>query len=291
MLYKLLFSPSFNKDFSHLIGPPVDSNWDKFKKGAYGYIIQTHNSGSGEKNFMFVSNTSSYLAFGIYASIHDMAVLGKVDPKYKLRRRGGDHSAKVDGEGDYPTEAAVGLYWNKTEGNILESNQYIDVSIASLIKIFEDEIVPYWDRPRSAISAREHIVKQAELTPSDTPTIPCGNCEKDISNIINGKANLLKVNEEKEEAIFYHLIHAVLHNKINRDFNFCTDFNSKLFKGQNVIDIGTTRDSGLLGGLFGKKKKPISAPIMSHGTGDFVDDTQVNYATDQDVDMQESPNT
>ncbi|MCL1945305.1 MAG: hypothetical protein FWF56_05850 [Firmicutes bacterium] len=273
MLYNLLFSPSFNKDFSHLLGPPVDSDWEKFKKGAYGYIIQTHSSGSGQKNFYFVSNTNEYLAFGIYASIHDLATLDMVDQKYKLRRRGGDHSANASGEGDYPTEAALGWYWKKSEGQLVEPNQYIDISVPSMLRMFEEEIVPYWDRPRTAISAREHVVKVAELEKADTPFVNLSSSEKDIASIINNKQDLLKIDESNEESLYYALVHAVLHNKIDRDFNFCTDFIPKAFKGQKTITIGTTRTKGLFGKLFGKPKT-TATPIQSHGTGDFIEDTQ-----------------
>lgn len=272
MLYNLLFSPSFNKDFSHLMGPPVDKDWERFKKGTYGYIIQTHSSGSGDKNFYFISNTNEYLAFGIYASIHHYASINMVDQKYKLRRRGGDHSAKADGAGDYPTEAALGWYWKKSEGNIVENGQYIDISVQSMLKMFEEEIVPYWDRPRTAISAREHITKTADLAVGDRPFVDFSSVQKEIQGVINGSRDLIKVDLENEEAMFYGLVHAALHNKINGDFNFCSDFNNKAFKGQKVIDIGTTRVKGLFGKLF-KKNKSTTEPIQSHGTGDFVADT------------------
>jgi hypothetical protein len=247
MFYNLLFSPSFNKDFSHLQGPPPDAKWETFKKGAYGYIIQHHNTGSGNKNFYFVSNTQDFLAFGIYASIFDFAKSDRVDKKYAMRRRGGDHSTLAEGVGDYPTEAAIGYFWDKSQDDEITEDTYLGVSTDNLLRMFETEIVPYWDRPRSAISAREHIVQPASIESDTKPYVDINCVSKIVSSFIGGKKDLLKAEKNCEENIFYALIHAVLHGKITRDFNFCTDFNSKsLFKGQKSMSLGTLHKKGFL---------------------------------------------
>ncbi|MDR3021142.1 MAG: hypothetical protein LBU60_00460 [Clostridiales bacterium] len=247
MLYNLLFAPTFNKDFSHLQGPPVDANWTKFKNGVYGYIIQHHNTKNGDKNFFFISNTKEFLAFGIYASIFDYAKKGVVDKRYAMRRRGGDHSTMEAGEGDYPTEAAIGMYWDKKSGSLIADNTFLDITAKSLLKNFESEIAPFWDRPRSAATTREHIVQLAKPQQSQSPHLNIKNCRKFLQDIKSDRKDLLKISEYDEETLFYALVHAVLHGEMDKEFNFSTDFNSKaFFKGQSSINIGTIRKSGFL---------------------------------------------
>ena len=258
MLYNLLFSATFLKDFSHLQGPPEGPEWSHFKSNTFAYVIQKHEdsiTNSGKKHLYFISNTQDYLAFGIYTSIRDYARLGKVSGNYELRRRAGDKNTNPDPlAGDYQTEAAVGGFWFKRDTDTLGPGKYIDVDLDKLLKIYDQEIVPFWYRDRNAIRQVTPDILESPLKISDTPTYRIDEIDGIIKDINRGEKTLLKVNEDAEINLFYALIHNVINGNITEPFNFCTQFNSKkLFDGQKFITLGTIRGGGAV-----KARNPIN---------------------------------
>jgi len=297
MLYNLLFSATFSKDFSHLQGPPEGPEWSDFKKNTFAYVIQKHEDSitqSGKKHLFYISNTENYLAFGIYTSIHDYAKEGKVDKEFMLRRRGGDHSVHQGDltKGDYPTEASIGGFWFKKDTSTLDATKFIDIDLDKLLKIYEQEIPPFWVRPRDAARQEVPDILESPLMINSQPTYDIKGCKKIINAINSGKKLLVKVNEKAEINLFYTLIHAVINGSITKNFNFCTAFKSKsFFVGQRVITIGTIRTKGK-GAV--KARPPINGTpsdnlnprIYTTTDGDNVDELDEEFDLD-DLDEDE----
>ncbi|MCL2598611.1 MAG: hypothetical protein FWD76_01695, partial [Firmicutes bacterium] len=250
MLYNLLFSATFLKDFSHLQGPPEGIEWSDFKKNTFAYVIQKQEDSitkSGKKHLFYISNQNGYLAFGIYTSIHDYAKLGRVDKEYELRRRGGDHSVHQTDptKGDYPTEASIGAFWFKKDTGTLSPGKFVDMDIDKLLKIYEQEIPPFWARRREDPRQEVPDIVESPLKISNAPTYRVNGIKKIIAAINSGKKLLLKVSEKAEINLFYALVHAVINGDITANFNFSTAFKTKkFFAGQRVITVGTLRVKG-----------------------------------------------